>query len=198
MNVFSLGFLITYQENWAEASHPPYRPRPLWSQEVCPRCPALSEQSWQDKRLLSWSNSDWPQTEWARVALGAYAEKPLTMWAYLTKIRSSQPQRLLRPVVTPNSLPLDCSRSPVSWNNATKCKCIVKNVGGSRKSKAKRKCHSCGRWRLNEGRYAYIFSFLPTNLDRTRCALFMINRCSKWTAEMFITWLLSNLISLRW
>lgn len=41
------------------------------------------------------------------------------MWAYLTKIRSSQPQRLLLPVVTPNSLPLDCKRSPVSWTNKT-------------------------------------------------------------------------------
>lgn len=45
----------------------------------------------------------------------SHAEKPLTMWAYLTKTRSNHPQRLFLPVVTPTSLPLDCKRAPVSW-----------------------------------------------------------------------------------
>lgn len=44
-----------------------------------------------------------------------YAVKPLTMWAYLTRTKSSQPQRRRRPVVTPNSLPLDCNKFPTSW-----------------------------------------------------------------------------------
>ena len=44
-----------------------------------------------------------------------YAVKPLTMWAYRTRIRSSQPQRRCRSVVTPNSLPLDCNKLPTSW-----------------------------------------------------------------------------------
>ena len=39
---------------------------------------------------------------------------PLTMWAYLRIIRSSQPQRRFLPVVTPHSWPRLCSRSPIS------------------------------------------------------------------------------------
>lgn len=48
-----------------------------------------------------------------------YAVKPLTMWAYRTRIRSSQPQRRCRSVVTPNSLPLDCNKLPTSWTTTT-------------------------------------------------------------------------------
>lgn len=43
-----------------------------------------------------------------------HAVNPLTMWAYLRIIRSSQPQRRFLPVVTPHSWPRLCSRSPIS------------------------------------------------------------------------------------
>lgn len=43
-----------------------------------------------------------------------HAVNPLTMWAYLRIMRSSQPQRRFLPVVTPHSWPRLCSRSPIS------------------------------------------------------------------------------------
>lgn len=131
-----------YLGNSAEAFHWPYRPRPLWSPAACPKCPALSGRSWKEGvalfnrsstigganiilkfyiHIVSYGNYSFSLQMYKIVfrikldsGIAAYAEKPLTMWAYLTKIRSSHPQRLLLPVVTPNSLPLDWSRSPVS------------------------------------------------------------------------------------
>ena len=48
-----------------------------------------------------------------------HAVNPLTMWAYLRIIRSSQPQRRFLPVVTPHSWPRLCSRSPISCGPLT-------------------------------------------------------------------------------
>ena len=48
------------------------------------------------------------------MADGTHAVKPLIIWAYRRMTRSSQPQRLFLPVVTPTSWPLVCSNSPIS------------------------------------------------------------------------------------
>ncbi len=43
------------------------------------------------------------------------AVKPLIIFVYLSRTRSSQPQRRFRPVVTPHSRPRVCKCSPISY-----------------------------------------------------------------------------------
>lgn len=62
--------------------------------------------------LWSWTLLYFPEIN---VSENTHAVNPLIIWAYLSKTRSSQPHLLFLPVVTPNSRPLVCSNSPISW-----------------------------------------------------------------------------------
>lgn len=113
---------MSHLGNLARVFHQLYKQCLLWSQTECPKCPALSEQSWKKKKntttevtLLFCGSQSIESCTKIQCIKVSHAEKPLTMWAYLTKTRSNHPQRLFLPVVTPTSLPLDCKRAPVSW-----------------------------------------------------------------------------------
>jgi len=54
-------------------------------------------------------------TKFQPQSLDTYLVYPFTMLLYFATTTSNQPHLLLRPVVTPNSLPSFCRRSPISY-----------------------------------------------------------------------------------